>query len=163
MSSRQGVYTPRRAVPTLPQHEFNHASALVASYKGPRGATPKTRSPEPSLLTAGHRLDGKPTQPEDFSSCTLSQEHPFEKPRRASQRLCRRPARPALRAFYTPMLNPKRRPVMHRHHPRRPRRSNGPCHCRSYPQQIVPRVAQSILGPAVVTHNRGVRIKHTPE
>ena len=40
---------------------------------------------------------------EDFSSCTLSQEHPLEQLRRASQRLCRRPAHPALWVFCTPM------------------------------------------------------------
>ena len=93
---------------------------------GPKGATPRTRSPDPSLSTADPRLGGEPTQPEDFSSCTLSQEHSFEKPQRASQRLCRRPARPALRAFYTPMQNPKRRPVMHLASPSTPKECTGP-------------------------------------
>jgi hypothetical protein len=90
------------------------------------------------------------TLPEGFSSCTLSQEHPSRVSHMGTRRGCAAGQQhPALWGFYTPTLDflgslplaacqwsSLKHPVP------------APCHCRGYPQQVVPRVAQSILGPA---------------
>ena len=62
-------------------HKFACGSALATANtatRGPREPLPGHGLRHLPHLAAGLRLGGYATQPEDFSSCNLNQEDPFE-------------------------------------------------------------------------------------
>ncbi len=82
----------------------SHASALTARcHKGPQEATPRTRPPAPPPLGRRPQAGRQRHATEDFSSCTLSQEDPFENPRGPLRGGTAGQRHPALWAFCTPM------------------------------------------------------------
>ena len=86
-------------------HVHAHDGPLQQCHKGFQGATPRTRplattpSWPPGLGLSGQANTGRGLQFLHAQSRAPLQSNP----QRASQRLCRRPAHPALRVFYTPM------------------------------------------------------------
>ena len=86
-------------------HVHAHDGPLQQCHKGFQGATPRTRplATTPSW-PPGLGLSGQATTGRGLQFLHAQSRAPLQSnPQRASQRLCRRPAHPALRVFYTPM------------------------------------------------------------
>ena len=123
-------------------HVHAHDGPLQQSHKGFQGATPRTRplAPLPSW-PPGLRLNGQPTTARGLQFLDAQSRAPLlSNPQGASQRLCRRPAHPALRVFYTPMH------VLYECHLDIPRNCTGSLPSHGYPQPAW--AAQLILSPA---------------
>ena len=137
MSAHESVpTTPRKVVPSQPACEF--ACNGPRRHEGPQGATPRTRSASTTpVWTAVPQLYGRPHAALDFSSCSATPEGYSLRVTPAG------PLRdgaagqhpPAQWGFCTPMQCAR----WHRTGTRPPP---------WYPQRRMPRVAQSILGPA---------------
>ena len=83
-------------------HELSCTALAVHPCKGPREATPRTRSPAPPPLDRRPQLDGETHAAEDFSSCNPSKGTLNRGPRRVLPRLCRRPAPPSASGVFIP-------------------------------------------------------------
>ena len=140
--AKRRIHTPKGGA--QPARMNSHASALAARcHKGPQEATPRTRPPAPPPLGRRPQAGRQRHATEDFSSCTLSQEDPFENPRGPLRGGTAGQHHPALWAFCTPMRETAQYP------PKRERRLKHwpPASTMDTHSGGMSRVAQLILGP----------------
>ena len=122
-------------------------------HKGPQGATPRTRPPAPPPLgrrpQAAWTVHCTPRRPRTLVPAPSIKRTSSSNPEGPLRSDAAGKHHPALWVFLYPDTGHSRLPatghlpVVSLESP-----APAPCHCHGFPQQVVPRVAQSILGPA---------------
>ena len=141
---------PEGWCPACP-HEFTCVGprSSRSHRKGLRGATPRTRPPAAPPSGRRPRLGRQSTQPRIVVPAPSVKRTPSSNPARGlSEAVPQASTNPALRAFYTPTQIPQWEPATSLPRPQHPRNSTGTLPSCGYPQLGLPRVAQSVLGPA---------------